>query len=124
MPVGFCTLCNYQVEQFEGLSQCPQCGTTSKPCAYTDQVSIAINLHELRLLGIWAENWAARCNEKDIIYAIMNRIKNQLPDKSVPLTMREEFEQLKSSGVKFETNHPAADNPDTGESYKPTGLDR
>jgi hypothetical protein len=60
MNVGFCTCCNYQVESFDDLTKCPQCGTTGVPCSYEDQRIISINLHELRLLCIWAENWQSQ----------------------------------------------------------------
>jgi hypothetical protein len=127
---GFCTLCSHKVDSFDGLTQCPNCGSKGKPCGNEDQVSISINVHEIRLLCIWAENWAGTINDgseksggRDLIYAIANRIKPQLPEskRSIPLTMREEFGQLKQSFPDFETNHKSADNPETGENYRQFG---
>ena len=123
---GFCTLCNHKVDSFDGLTCCPKCGSKGKPCGNEDQLSVSINLHEIRLLCIWAENWSGTFKDddasKETVYAIANRIKKQLPSdkQSVPLTMREEFAQLKQQFPDFETNHKAADNPETGENYRPS----
>ena len=126
MNEGFCTHCNHQIESFEGLTCCPNCGTKGKPCSYSEQLNVSININEVRLLCIWAENWASRFTGKDaehkeVVYAIANRIKKQLPESlaKVPLTMRDEFSDLKQSFPDFETNHPAADNPETGDNYRP-----
>lgn len=113
MPEGFCTLCNFQIESFENLSECPNCGTINTPCSYTDQRKISINLHELRLLCIWAENWALAHGDVDenMIYAIAMRIRKQLNDENISLTMADEFRALKDAGYEYETNHPAGDLP-------------
>jgi hypothetical protein len=118
---GFCTQCGLEIESFEGLERCPRCGTDGKPCDYANQLTVSINLHELRLLCIWAENWGTKCNGTDVVYAIANRLRKQFPEKfkDHPLTMADEFKQLKDCGYDFLTNHPAADNPETGESYRP-----
>ena len=68
------------------------------------------------MLCIWAENWATKHDMSDVVYAIAGRLRKQLP-KDHPLTMADEFKQMKDMGFKFETNHPAADNPETGESF-------
>lgn len=118
MAVGFCTCCNYQVSSFDNLTECHQCGTTGIPCAYEDQRTISINLHELRLLCIWAENWQFLLSEKtDVVYAIATRIRKQIKD-CPPLTMADEFQKIKELFPNFETNHPAADNPETSENYQ------
>lgn len=119
MAVGFCTCCNYQVESFDDLTKCPQCGTTGVPCSYEDQRTISINLHELRLLCIWAENWQSQLpdpHKTDVVYSIATRIRKQLKDCPA-LTMADEFQKIKDLFPSFETNHPAADNPETGENY-------
>lgn len=123
---GFCTLCSHHVDSFDGLESCPNCGTKKTPCKDSNQVEIKINMHELRILGIWAENWACNTEDnpehmKEIVYAILHRVKKQLPENlsKIPLSMGEEFMQLKESDVKFETSHKAADSPETGEYYNP-----
>ena len=133
MSGGFCTLCGHRIDNFDGLRRCPNCHCNNPPCSDADQVTISINVRELRILGIWSENWALRGAEKsthpadkampDIVYAILNRIQKQLPlaHQQTPLSFREELGQLRSHGYDFQTNHPAADTPELGEHYKPDG---
>jgi len=101
MSVGFCTLCSANIESFDGLVKCPMCGTDSQPCSNDNQLSIKINLHELRILCIWAERWADKCyNDSDVtghnkmmpelIKAITARLRPQV-GKGVPITMNDEF---------------------------------
>ena len=118
MAEGFCTTCGFIVESFDGLENCPQCGSEGVPCNYENQITVSVNLHELRLLCIWAENYGTKIDKADVVYGIASRLRRQIPpDKDVPLTMADEFKQIKDFGYKFETNHPAADNPDTGDNY-------
>ncbi len=115
VPGGYCTLCSRQIPSFDGLTKCPRCGTTSKPCSNRDQVAVSINLHELRILCIWAENWADKCRDdasspsdmSELIKAITARIRPQLPESSRVITMRDEFAELENHGKLFSTNHPA-----------------
>jgi hypothetical protein len=110
--VGFCTRCSLKIESFEGLTQCPRCGSKGVPCGYDAQVSISVNTHELRILCIWAENWAGSTDaDEDTVYAIAARLRRQLGDNDYPLTMADEFRALKAAGVDYETNHPAGDQP-------------
>jgi len=116
-PVGFCTRCSFKIESWEGLTECPQCGSKSIPCGFEDQVDISINTHELRILCIWSENWGKQI-EKDsgesdanTVYAIAGRIRKQLGEKDCPLTMADEFNSMREAGINFETNHPADDQP-------------
>lgn len=113
---GFCTLCSHHVDSFDGLTACPKCGHNGVPCADDQQLQhVTINKHELRILGIWAENYAHSVKDKpgnehmpDIVYAIAARLKRNNPIlKKVQLTMADEFEALRSAGYDFQTNHPA-----------------
>lgn len=114
MSGGFCTLCSHHVDSFDGLTCCPNCMHTGKPCGDGDQVSVNVNVHELRVLCIWAENWAHHSKSQprsewmpDIVYAIAARLRKQLGEHAkVPLTMSDEFAHLKQH-FEFETNHPA-----------------
>lgn len=124
MADGFCTHCNYIVESFDGLTACPNCGTDGRPCAYENQVPISVNIHELRILCMWAENYAAACEKnniegnvgmRDLVYAISNRLQKQLRTlghDGIALTMADEFRVLKEAGYDFQTNHPCADDPE------------
>lgn len=111
--VGFCTRCNEQIGSFEGLEACPRCGTRGVPCDYGNQVDVSVNTHELRVLCMWAENWAYSKEDvdEDVVYAIARRLRAQLGSKDVPLTMADEFRGLKEAGYDFETNHPSGQRP-------------
>ncbi len=73
----------------------------------TKDVTITVNVHELRILGIWAENYAVSCDNhhlddagyeplKDTIKAITDRLRAQLRElgKDAPLTLSAEFKQI------------------------------
>jgi hypothetical protein len=107
MSGGFCTSCGFRVASFEGLTGCPSCGSTNPPCADEDQVTISINWHELRILGIWAENYANSIEEKNpgstkVIYQITDRIEAQHKGRT-PLTLAHEIAalpaDLKKAGI-------------------------
>ena len=104
------------MESFDGLEACPQCGSDGIPSSYENQVTVSVNVQELRVLCHWAENYAIKIGAADVIYSIALRLRKQLP-KDTPLTMADEFQELKECGYKFQTNHPAADTPETGDSF-------
>lgn len=104
-PEGFCTRCNTVIVSFDGLTECPACGTRGVPCLYANQVRVEVNWHELRILVMWAENWANHCANKSIdpthgmgylVLQIARRIENQHPDRALtsPLTLAGELRQL------------------------------
>ena len=99
MSAGFCTDCGTVLESFDGLDRCPACGTTGLPCASGDQVSVSVNWHELRILVMWAENWARQhkgCTETDMsrtVYGIARRLRAQHPER-IPLTLAEEMGEI------------------------------
>jgi hypothetical protein len=120
MSAGFCTLCSHHVDSFDGLTSCPKCGHAGVPCGDDEQYKhISINRHELKLLCIWAENYAHSIKDDgknkmapEVVYAIAARLKRNNPvlaDKS--LTMSDEFRALKDAGFEFTTNHPAHEEP-------------
>lgn len=104
-----CVICNtgFTKEQILNKISCPQCGSKSVPVDPDNDVNITINIHELRILGIWAENYAAVCDNKeldnayheslkDCVNAITKRIRKQLIalNKDMPLTLSQEMEDL------------------------------
>lgn len=114
-PEGFCTQCGVAIPTFHGLTCCPNCGSTGKPCGYENQVQVSINWHELRLLCIWAERWACQHGEKDpsmpaTVYAIAGRLQEQHENMTAqaPLTLNGEFARLKDAGFRVRTNMPEA----------------
>ena len=107
---GFCTDCGVHIDSFEGLEACPNCGSTGKPCADANQVTVSVNWHELRLLTIWAERFAHTFNGAGTVYAIAQRLQKQFPDRT-PLTPAGEIAQLKQQfgSENVETNIPGVE---------------
>lgn len=84
---------------------CPNCGTETIPCDINDDINIKINWHELRILTIWAENWArhldqnkSQDDEKNLltILTIAQRLQKQFP-KKLPLTLFGEIKELRNA---------------------------
>ena len=101
MAEGFCTKCGFVIESFKGLTGCPSCGTTkSIPCDNKNQVNVNINIHELRILCIWAERWVGTFKEYDqaqsgeVLRSIVKRLLKQLP-KGTSLLLCDEVKELK-----------------------------
>ena len=103
-----CVICGKEFtdEELRGVNKCPNCGTGSLPCAISEDVEIKINWHELRMLVIWAENWAKECDLKETdsskekmllsIMTIAQRLQKQFPDKTA-LTLFGEVRDLRKS---------------------------
>ena len=102
----WCTLCGVHVSHVEleahGQPSCPQCGDAGVPCNPSDDVTVQVNWHELRILTIFAMHHAHSLTDigpRRAVTAICQRLAKQYPDKA-PLTMAGEFKQLKEiSGV-------------------------
>lgn len=90
---GFCVNCGHRVESFDGLSACPKCGSTGVPCPDDSQVTVSVNWQELRVLGIWAENYQRTLKDGGPVYAIAKRLEAQHPTRA-PLTLAGELGQL------------------------------
>ena len=100
-------------EQIAGANACPGCGSKGVPADPARDVTIETNWHELRVLLIWAEQWAARCEESDpegdasgLVYAIARAFEAQHPtlaDKRA-LTLSGEMAQLKEKYPKMEVH--------------------
>ena len=76
---------------------CPTCGSKGVPCSTRYDLRVEINWHELRILGIWADNWAAHSSEagmQKICQSILHRLERQYPDLN-PLTMGGEIRQVR-----------------------------
>jgi hypothetical protein len=106
-----CTRCEYRPTKGEvakGLRGCPRCGASGSPMADKDDVEIKVNWHELRVLGIWAENHAQVIRDEDspqlsgvndpqrVVNIICGRLHAQFPDKPA-LTMSGELAELRQS---------------------------
>jgi predicted RNA-binding Zn-ribbon protein involved in translation (DUF1610 family) len=110
----WCTTCGarFTAEEVEGVSACPKCGDKGTPCDTANDVSVHVNWHELRVLGIWAENWAQHCTKTEprdhpsgllhVVHAITRRLQRQFPDKT-PLTLSGEIMQVRDHGYGIES---------------------
>ncbi len=107
-----CTDCRaeFTSEEIKFVSCCPACQSQATPMSISDDVSIKINLHELRILGIWAYNYATRCDDEQqdnpsrksaraTLQSILAPIHEQLKalGKDAPLTLEEELSELRRS---------------------------
>lgn len=120
----WCTECGVRLTQTEIKGWgCPKCGNTGIPCSPDKDVFVEVNWHELRILTMWAENYAHFHASKDgandisknmpkIVYAIARRLEHQWPEMGA-LTFSGEIaelpELLEQKGIsigKIETNAP------------------
>jgi DNA-directed RNA polymerase subunit RPC12/RpoP len=117
--IARCTRCysEFTEKQFEEAPEkdrCPHCKTKGVPMDPRSDVSININVHELRILGIWAENWAVHCDNqhlddvnhepmKELVNIICTRILKQLPKNlKMSLTLSGEIKDLQKDLQKRE----------------------
>lgn len=94
-----CTQCaaEFMHAELEGAQACPACGSTGVPCDIREDVAVSINWHELRILGIWATNYAATLSEPSqrVLRAILKRLQAQHPTM-MPLSWEEEVRVLQT----------------------------
>ena len=88
-------------DEIANANACPRCGTKRLPALITDDLSMQINLHELRILIIWASNWARGIKDdasgaQKTIRAICAALKKQLPEGTC-LTMEDEMAALQEA---------------------------
>lgn len=111
--IARCLICNEEFDEddLKNATCCPKCGSLGIQADPKDDTTIKINWHELRILSIWAENWARKCDNDDnakmkcvlTINCIAKRIQKQYPEKT-PLTLSGEIDDLKKSYQDIETN--------------------
>ncbi len=94
-----CTRCDFETDDTEGLTACPYCGSDRIPMDSTRDLTVRVNWHELRILVMWAMNWASRTEDpkkaEAAVAAIARRLAHQKPDPSWPgLTMGDDIRQL------------------------------
>jgi len=83
-------------EEIRDIQSCPTCSSDAIPCAIKNDVTIRINLHELRILTIWASNWAAKLKTPSpsrTMVSILSRLRKQLPEGTC-LTIMDELNTL------------------------------
>jgi hypothetical protein len=104
----WCTDCGgcFTDDEVKGGLGCPECDSQGIPCGVDQDVRVEVNWHELRILGIWAENYARACAAKSpnphdtsgggmpcMVAAITRRLQRQFPDFP-PLTLSQEIFEL------------------------------
>ena len=118
----WCTLCGarFTHAEIDGATACPKCGNAGIPCDANEDMTVVINWHELRILGIWAENWAQHCQKlapggkgqarPEVIHAIARRLERQYPG-GVSLTLSGEIMQVRDHGFGIESYGVAKQGP-------------
>jgi hypothetical protein len=111
----WCTDCGarFTDEEIKGWG-CPKCGSQGVPCGTDQDVAVEVNWHELRILVIWAENYAASCQrngaDKGVekmpmtVSAIARRLQRQHPNLPA-LTLAEEIAGLPAALDKAGIGH-------------------
>lgn len=94
-----CMNCGAVIEGSDELLRCPECGSDATPASLDDTLTIHITSHELRILTIWASNWAHAIREQhpdagNPIKVILNRLA---PQTDVPLTLSQEIADIRAS---------------------------
>jgi hypothetical protein len=101
--VIWCVDCGarFPSKDVNGAPGCPKCGSFGVPCSGEQDVSVDVNWHELRILIIWAENFATRIAANSLegkkmaatVTAIARRLYAQHPTFP-PLTLSAEIAAL------------------------------
>lgn len=100
MKTARCVRCSveYSDEELNQLNpdKCPNCGTVGLPMLISEDVMLPINWHELRILTIWATNWAEKLEDdcKIDLMAILKRLSKHRPEGAAALTIVGEFKEL------------------------------
>jgi hypothetical protein len=91
-----CMECGEQIDSSKypaPLIACPACGSVATPADLDKLLTIQISQHELRILTIWASNWAKQINTTKPISVILDRLGMQT---SVPLSLEQEFADIRA----------------------------
>lgn len=111
-----CLACGGESKMDDNLSACPKCGDMGVPADTKLKFNLAITLQELRILVIWAEQWATKGKDKSInehmrkvVYGIADRLFVQKPEMG-SLTLMGDINELRGHFSNVETNFP--DPPD------------
>ena len=85
-----CVACRaeFSDEEVKGASCCPACADTGVPCAISQDTTIKINWHALRILTIWASNYATKIEPRAqrSLQSIIDQLELQRPEGAAPLT--------------------------------------
>lgn len=101
----------FTAEETATATSCPHCGSAGIPADLREMLDLKITRHELRILTIWAANYAdsllkssALSNAPDVVAGILKGIREQHPNVG-PLSMQEEFQHVAdTAGSKVESS--------------------
>lgn len=108
----WCTACGARQtgEETKNAHACPRCGNNGAPCHPDKDYLIEINWHELRILTIWATNFAASFKDEtaaasqQALRGIIHRLSRQAPNET-PLTIGGELKEIREAGYKVEDHN-------------------
>lgn len=95
-----CMDCGAEIDpEGRNLICCPECGSQSIPADLDDSVTITISNHELRILTMWASNWARGASRPGVdmnkpIGVILARLGTQT---SAALTLSQEIADVRAA---------------------------
>jgi hypothetical protein len=95
-----CLVCGCETAPRDDLDACPTCGDTGTPADTATRVCVSLTWHELRILVIWAERFAAGAGDArmaKVLYGIADRLQLQHLDAPA-LTLQGEISELASRG--------------------------
>lgn len=99
----WCTTCGerFTEAQTENVTCCPSCKSAGVPCDPAEDYLIEINWHELRILGIFASNWAHKIASDSAgiistVRGILSRLERQAPD-AMPLSLGGEVRAIRQA---------------------------
>jgi len=83
------------------LTACPECGSHGVPADLDDTAAVTLTTHELRILTMWASNWAQsiadkpRCEDSpQVIQGILDHLGQQT---AAPLSLAQELADLRAA---------------------------
>lgn len=96
-----CVVCRseFSDDEIVGALQCPKCGDTGVPMSISEDIEVKINWHELRILCIWAKNFAESISKEttgatETVDAIVDSLSKYRPCGAAPLSVKEEFQEM------------------------------
>jgi hypothetical protein len=92
-----CLTCGNITSTDEDLRACPACGdSVHSPADLAETVTVTLTKHELRILTMWAENWARECGGAAMkaMGTILLRLGTQT---DVALTLSQEIADVRAA---------------------------
>jgi hypothetical protein len=108
-----CLTCGNTTSTDEAPNACPACGDGEHPPAdLADSVTVTLTTHELRILTIWAENWARQCGG-DAMKAMGTILLRLGTQTDAALTLSQEIADVRAAFPDSEVTVHQADGTET-----------